>query len=180
MWDNFSHTPGKTHNGDTGDVADNSYNRYDDDIKLVKEMGLNAFRFSIAWSRILPTGYNDTINEVGITHYNKVIDSILKAGLTPLATLWHWDTPMNLETELGGWLSAKMEVPFAQYADICFARFGDRVKNWLTLNEPMTVALNGYDYGSHAPGRCSNRTKCSHGNRYAHTYKHTRMYYLIF
>ena len=119
--------------------------------------GINAYRFSFSWSRILPNGRNSTINQAGIDHYNQVIDAVLAAGLVPLATLFHWDTPAALESEFDGWLSADIEEPFVQYADICFAAFGDRVKHWLTLNEPMTVALNGYDYGVHAPGRCTDR-----------------------
>jgi len=163
VWDIFSHTPGKVANGDTGDVADDSYHRYQEDIDILKNMGLNSYRFSIAWSRIFPDGDGE-INQAGVDHYNKVIDALVKADIVPFATLFHWDTPLALEARYGGWLSPEIEQSFVKYADACFAAFGDRVKNWLTLNEPMTVALVGYSAGVHAPGRCSDRTLCAQGN----------------
>lgn len=192
VWDDFSHTPGKTANGDTGDVADNSYHLFHEDIKLMKEMGINSYRFSLSWSRIVPDG-EGAINQAGIDHYNALIDALMTANITPYVTLYHWDTPLHLEQEYGGWLNKTMEtctyvsavlhkiirchvyadrnilyflfvLDFSAYADICFNSFGDRVKHWMTINEPMTVAINGYLTGDHAPGRCSDRTVCTDGN----------------
>lgn len=164
VWDEFSHIPGKTANGDNGDVADDNYHRIDEDVALLTSMGLNAYRFSISWSRILPHGDDRVVNQAGIDHYNHVIDSLIKANITPLVTLFHWDTPLALEHKYEGWLSPSIEHDFAHYADVCFQHFGDRVKHWITLNEPLTVAFNGYCTGEHAPGRCSDRTKCTRGN----------------
>lgn len=144
-------------------TSDDSYHRYQEDIDILKNMGLNSYRFSIAWSRIFPDGDGE-INQAGVDHYNKVIDALVKADIVPFATLFHWDTPLALEARYGGWLSPEIEQSFVKYADACFAAFGDRVKNWLTLNEPMTVALVGYSAGVHAPGRCSDRTLCAQGN----------------
>lgn len=183
VWDTFSHTPGKVDNNDTGDVADDVYHRYSDDIKLMKELGINSYRFSIAWSRIIPDG-ESTVNAEGVAYYNGVIDELIASDIVPLVTLFHWDTPQTLEDKYGGWLSSEIEnckclircrhqfffdpppsiLAFAYYADTCFDLFGDRVKHWITINEPMSVALNGYYYGSHAPGRCSDRNVCSAGN----------------
>lgn len=162
-WDTFSHTPGKVSNGDNGDVATDHYHLFKNDIKIMKEMGLDSYRFSIAWSRIQPDGEGD-INQEGIDHYNEVINSLIKADIIPFVTLFHWDTPLALEEKYGSWLNVDMEKYFAKYANICFQHFGDRVKHWLTFNEPLTVALNGYNSGSHAPGRCSDRNKCREGD----------------
>jgi beta-glucosidase len=163
VWDSFSHTPGKVANGENGDVADDHYHLYKEDIRMMKEMGLGSYRFSIAWSRIQPNGEGE-INQAGIDHYNAVIDSLVEAGITPFLTLFHWDTPLALEMKYGGWLNADMENHFVTYADICFKHFGDRVKHWLTFNEPLSVALNGYSSGSNAPGRCSDRSQCREGD----------------
>lgn len=162
-WDSFSHTPGKVANGENGDVAIDHYHLFRDDIKLMKEMGLGSYRFSIAWSRIQPDG-EGAVNQAGIDHYNEVIDALVEAGITPFLTLFHWDTPVALETKYGSWLNADMEKHFAAYADTCFKHFGDRVKYWLTFNEPMSVAINGYDAGINAPGRCSDRSRCREGD----------------
>lgn len=169
VWDEFSHTPGKTANGDTGDIATDGYHRYAEDLQLISNMGVNAYRFSIAWSRIVPDGVGE-VNQAGIDHYNKVIDGMVAANIIPLATLFHWDTPLHLEEAYGGWLSADLEEHFTRYADICFNAFGDRVKNWLTFNEPLTVANVGYTMGTHAPGRCSDRSVCSSGNSTTESY----------
>lgn len=163
VWDTFSHVAGKTANGDTGDVADDNYHRFREDIQLIKKMGLNAYRFSISWTRLFPSG-EGALNTAGVAHYNQVIDALIEAGITPLVTLFHWDTPLALEEKYLGWLSPEIETPFANYADACFAAFGDRVKHWITLNEPLTVALCGYNVGVHAPGRCSDRSRCAAGN----------------
>lgn len=180
VWDTFSHTPGKVSNGDNGDIADDDYHRFSEDIDLMSKLGLKAYRFSIAWSRIFPDGESD-INQAGIDHYNAVLDKLVEADIVPLVTLFHWDTPLALETKYGGWLNDTMETrkttftviyqvvkyhfpDFSKYADVCFQRFGDRVKHWLTFNEPMSVALNGYLYGINAPGHCTDRSKCKEGD----------------
>jgi hypothetical protein len=164
VWDSFSHTPGKTVNGETGDVADDQYHRFQADIQLIKAMGLNSYRFSIAWSRIFPEGKGNTVNQAGIDHYNALIDGLVAQKITPLVTLFHWDTPLALEQEYDGWLSPEIEDAFVEYANVCFKMFGDRVKHWITLNEPLTVALQGYNNGVNAPGRCSDRTRCTEGD----------------
>lgn len=164
VWDEFSHLPGKTANGDTGDVADDNYHRFKEDIDLIRQLGLNSYRMSLSWTRLFPNGDDAQINHAGVTHYNQVIDKLVEAGITPFVTLFHWDTPLSLEKRFGGWLSSDMEKYFARYADSVFAAFGDRVKHWITLNEPLTVALCGYNSGVHAPGRCSDRSRCAEGN----------------
>lgn len=143
---------GKIANGDTADVADNSYFRFREDTRLASWMGLKAYRFSISWSRIIPRG-RGRVNQAGIDHYSRVIDELITYNITPVVTLFHWDTPMALEDGVGGWLSPLMEKYFAKYADVCFKAFGSRVKYWITINEPKTLALCGYCYGNHAPGR---------------------------
>jgi len=163
IWDTFSHIPGKIDNNDNGDVADNHYFLYKSDIQLMKKIGFKAFRISLSWSRIFPTGL-PPVNQAGIDHYNDVINELVANGITPLVTLYHWDLPQGLE-DLGGWLNRSLIVEaFNIYADTCFKNFGDRVKYWLTINEPMSVTLIGYDSGVNAPGRCSDRTRCPQGN----------------
>ena len=164
-WDVFTHTPGKIQDNNTGDVADDEYNRYEEDVELMKSLNINGYRLSVSWSRIVPSGKKDgEVNQLGIAHYNKVIDSLLAASITPFVTLFHWDTPNDLDVEYGGWLNETMEEHFAYYADICFKSFGDRVKHWMTFNEAMSVAQGGYNYGIHAPGRCSDRNICDEGD----------------
>lgn len=155
IWDAFSSIPGKTHNGETGEIACDHYHKFEEDIQLMKNMGIKAYRFSISWPRVMPTGKND-VNEAGIQFYNDLIDALLKAGITPWVTLYHWDLPLALQLEDDGWLGAGISDHFAAYADLCFERFGDRVKNWITLNEPWVVAILGYGQGVFAPGRISN------------------------
>jgi beta-glucosidase len=163
VWDSFSHTAGKTANGETGDVADDNYHRFEEDIQLIKALGLNSYRFSLAWTRLFPEG-RGTPNQAGFDHYNRLIDALLAENITPLVTLFHWDTPLALEEEYKSWLSPEIERDFAAYAEACFKAFGDRVKHWITLNEPLTVATQGYDSGVHAPGRCSDRSRCAEGD----------------
>ncbi|KAE9342817.1 Beta-glucosidase 4 [Phytophthora fragariae] len=160
IWDAFSRTPGKVVNGDTGEKAVDHYHRYKEDVQLMKKMGLKAYRLSIAWPRIIPAGVGK-VNEEGVEFYNKLIDELLANGITPLVTLYHWDLPLALQTEYDGWLGGKfIQDAFAQYARVCFQRFGDRVKNWLTLNEPWCSAFLGYGIGIHAPGRkCKPQTE---------------------
>lgn len=154
IWDAFSSIPGKTHNNETGDIACDHYHKFKEDIQLMKDMGVNAYRFSIAWARVMPTG-KEKVNEEGINFYNTLIDELLKAGITPWVTLYHWDLPLALQLEDDGWLGDSISDHFEKYANLCFERFGDRVKNWITLNEPWVVAILGYGQGVFAPGRIS-------------------------
>jgi beta-galactosidase len=154
IWDAFCSIPGKINNNETGNVACDHYHNFKEDIKLMKDMGVKAYRFSIAWSRIMPTG-KGTVNEKGIQFYSEVIDELLKADIVPWVTLYHWDLPLALQLENDGWLNRDITNYFKEYADVCFDRFGDRVKNWITLNEPWVVSILGYGQGVFAPGRVS-------------------------
>ena len=154
IWDVFSRTEGKTANGDTGEVACDHYHLYKEDIALMAKLGVKAYRFSISWSRILPSG-NGAINEKGIAFYSDLIDTLLQYGITPWVTLYHWDLPVALQLEQDGWLNPKITDCFARYARVCFEAFGDRVKHWITINEPWVVAILGYGQGVFAPGRKS-------------------------
>jgi len=160
IWDIFSHTPGKVANGDTGDVADDNYHRFLEDIGLMKKLGLKNYRLSIAWSRLFPTGRGPA-NPVGFQHYSDLIDALLENGIEPFVTLYHWDLPEAIN---GTWLNPFVVGYFAEYADAVFGAFGGRVKHWITFNEPLTFTVQGYGEGTHAPGRCSNRTICPEGN----------------
>ncbi|KAI3429192.1 uncharacterized protein J3R85_008621, partial [Psidium guajava] len=154
VWDTFSHQFGKIIDGSNADVAVDQYHRFNEDIQLMKDMGMDAYRFSIAWSRIFPNG-SGMINQAGVDHYNKLIDALLANGIEPYVTLFHWDLPQALEDEYNGWLDRRIIKDFATYAETCFQKFGDRVKHWITFNEPHTLAIQGYDVGLQAPGRCS-------------------------
>ncbi len=154
IWDAHAHTPGRTHNNENADVACDHYNRYKEDVKLMADLGLKAYRFSISWSRIQPDGQGKP-NPEGIRFYNNLIDELLKYGITPWVTLYHWDLPLALHTEKDGWLNADIADYFEAYAELCFSNFGDRVKHWITLNEPWVVAILGYAEGVFAPGRRS-------------------------
>jgi beta-glucosidase len=150
IWDTFSHTPGLTLNGDTGDVAADHYHRYPEDFDLMAEHGMGAYRFSIAWPRIMPDGAG-RVNRAGLDHYSRVVDALLERGIEPMATLFHWDLPQALE-DAGGWYSRDTASRFADYAEVVISALGDRVPKWLTLNEPWTVIGQGYSRGLHAPG----------------------------
>ena len=150
IWDTFSHTPGKVHNGDTGDVACDHYHRWQEDVALMKRLGLQAYRFSIAWPRILPEG-TGAINPRGLDFYDKLVDALLAANITPFVTLYHWDLPQALQDQ-GGWTNRETANAFAEYAGIVVHRLGDRVKHWITLNEPWVSAFMGHALGEHAPG----------------------------
>jgi beta-glucosidase len=163
IWDTFSHTPGKTRDGDTGDVADDHYHRYEEDIALMKSLGLKNYRLSIAWPRLFPNG-TGAPNQAGIAFYDRVINELLRNGISPFVTLYHWDLPDALHTTYGGWLNVTIVGHFAQYAETAFRAFGDRVKHWITFNEPLSFTNLGYGYGTHAPGRCSDRSTCTAGN----------------
>ncbi|XP_004985214.2 beta-glucosidase 6-like isoform X1 [Setaria italica] len=154
IWDTFAHTLGKISDFSNADVAVDQYHRFEDDIELMADMGMDAYRFSIAWSRIFPNGTGQ-VNQAGIDHYNKLIDALLSKEIEPYVTLYHWDLPQALEDRYKGWLNRTIVEDFAVYAETCFKAFGDRVKHWITLNEPHTVATMGYDTGLEAPGRCS-------------------------
>jgi beta-glucosidase/6-phospho-beta-glucosidase/beta-galactosidase len=159
IWDVFSHTPNKTYRGETGDVACDHYNRLEQDIALMKRMNLKYYRMSFSWSRLLPMGTLEVINEKGVAHYNREINLLLENGITPFVTLYHWDLPQVLHEKFGGWLDTpKITKAFGDYADFCFSRFGDRVKHWITFNEAWCTSVLGYLNGVHAPGRC---TGCS-------------------
>lgn len=150
IWDTFAHTPGKVVNGDTGDVACNHYHLVKPDIELMKALNINAYRFSIAWPRIFPQG-RGVVNEVGLDFYSRLVDDLLDAGITPYVTLYHWDLPQTLEDE-GGWLRRGIADDFVAYADTVSQALGDRVKHWITFNEPWCTAWLGYMIGVHAPG----------------------------
>ncbi|CAN1804975.1 Beta-glucosidase 12 [Linum perenne] len=139
-----------------GDIAADSYHLYKDDIALVKQLGMNAYRFSVSWSRVLPNSFSDRkVNEKGIKYYNNVINEAISQGLTPFLTLFHLDLPQALQDEYGGFLSNRIVNDFRDFADLCFREFGDRVKHWITLNEPGTFLSGGYVVGDLAPGRCT-------------------------
>lgn len=153
IWDTFSHTAGKVAGGDTGDVACDHYHRYADDVRLMRSLNLAAYRFSIAWPRIQPSG-SGPLNAAGLDFYDRLVDELLKAEIAPYATLYHWDLPQALEDQ-GGWTNRETAYHFAEYAAAVHARLGDRVEHWATLNEPWVSAYLGYGNGVHAPGRRS-------------------------
>jgi beta-glucosidase len=152
IWDRFSHTPGKILNGDTGDIACDFYHRWPEDIRLMKEIGLQAFRFSIAWTRVLPAG-RGKINPAGLDFYSRLVDGLLEAGIVPCVALYHWDLPQALQ-EMGGWPARSTAEAFAEYTDVVTRSLGDRAKYWVTFNEPTCSGLLGYQMGIHAPGIC--------------------------
>ncbi len=150
IWERFSHTPGNVVNNDTGDVATDHYHRYAADVDLMHELGLTSYRFSIAWGRILPQG-TGRVNAAGIAFYDRLIDALLSKHIAPLVTLYHWDLPEALDAR-GGWLNRDIADWFAEYADVAFRAFDDRVPKWVTLNEPWVVMDGGYVSGGLAPG----------------------------
>jgi beta-glucosidase len=150
IWDRFSHTPGKIRNGDTGDVACDHYHLWRTDLQLMKELGLKAYRFSLSWPRILPTG-RGKVNQAGLDFYSRLVDGLLAADILPFATLYHWDLPQSLQDE-GGWPARSTAEAFVEYADLVSRHLGDRVHHWMTHNEPSVAAFEGYWEGGHAPG----------------------------
>ncbi len=156
-WDVFSKIPGKTFEGTNGDVAVDHYNRYKEDIKLMAEMGLESYRFSISWARIIPDGDGE-INQKGLDFYNNLIDECLKYGIVPFVTLYHWDLPQTLEED-GGWVNKRTSNAFIKYAEVCFKAFGDRVKHWITFNETIVFCKLGYIAGAHPPGLVNDQKK---------------------
>lgn len=151
IWDTFSHTPGRVHNGDTGDIAADHYHRFRDDVALMSELGLGAYRFSVSWSRVQPTGRGPAVQR-GLDFYRSLTDELLAHGITPVATLYHWDLPQDLE-DLGGWTVRDTAERFADYTALVAGAIGDRVPYWTTVNEPWCSAFLGYGSGVHAPGR---------------------------
>ncbi len=150
IWDTFSHTPGKVVNGDTGDVACDHYHRYQEDIALMQRLGISAYRFSTAWPRILPQGKGQ-VNQAGLDFYDRLIDAILGAGITPWLCFYHWDLPQALQ-DLGGWQNRDIADRFTDYAMIVHRRVGDRVGRYATFNEPNVISVLGHATGDHAPG----------------------------
>lgn len=166
IWDDFSRLPGKILDGGNGDVATDSYRLWKEDVALLVKYGVKSYRFSLSWSRIIPLGgRNDPVNLQGIQFYSNLIDALLENGITPFVTLHHWDLPQALHDRYGGWLNKEeIVLDFTNYAKVCFEAFGDRVKHWLTVNEPWCVAIHGYGRGVFAPGRSSDRARSSQGD----------------
>ncbi len=150
IWHRFAHTPGRIRDGDTGDVACDHYRRFRDDIALMRELGLKAYRFSVAWARVMPEG-RGKVNAAGLEFYERLVDSLLEHGIEPMLTLYHWDLPAALD-DRGGWLNPDVARWFADYAQTLFRRLDGRVKLWATLNEPWVVTDGGYLHGALAPG----------------------------
>jgi beta-glucosidase len=169
IWDTFTHTPGKIDGGSTGDVACDHYHRWGKDVDLMAELGVNAYRFSIAWPRLFPTG-REPLERRGLAHYDRLIDALLERGIEPLVTLYHWDLPQALQ-DRGGWGERDTAQRFAEYATIVATELGDAVSQWITHNEPWVVAFLGHAYGTKAPGgrhwptalRASHHLLLSHG-----------------
>ena len=150
IWDTFAHTAGRTKNGETGDVACDHYHRWAEDVALMADLGIDTYRFSIAWPRVQPSG-TGAANAAGLDFYDRLVDALLDHDIRPLPTLFHWDLPQPLQDE-GGWMSRETAYRFADYAALTAARLGDRVKAWITLNEPVVHLTYGYAFGVHAPG----------------------------
>ncbi len=151
IWDVFTHLPGTIEGGDTGDIACDHYHRWPEDVALMRELGLGAYRLSTAWPRILPEG-GGAPNHKGLEFYDRLVDAVMAAGIEPWVCLYHWDLPQALEYR-GGWQSRDTASRFADYAQLTTRRLGDRVKHWATFNEPNAACLKGYGEGEHAPGR---------------------------
>jgi beta-glucosidase len=169
IWHRFSHTPGRTQGGAVADVACDHYRRWAEDVDRMRELGLQSYRFSLSWSRILPEG-RGRVNAKGLEFYSRLIDRLLEAGITPMVTLYHWDLPAALDDQ-GGWLNPDIRFWFADYARVAFEALADRVPLWATINEPWVVAHDGYWTGANAPGhrnafelpRVSHHALCAHG-----------------
>ncbi|KAF8701086.1 hypothetical protein HU200_033737 [Digitaria exilis] len=164
IWDTFTHD-GYSNDNATGDVAADQYHKYKDDVKLLHEMGVDAYRMSIAWPRLIPDG-RGAVNPKGLEYYNNLIDELLSYGIQPHVTIYHFDFPQALQDEYNGLLSPRFIEDFTMYADVCFKNFGDRVKYWSTVNEPNIEPIGGYDIGFLPPRRCSFPfgSSCDEGN----------------
>ncbi|XBI67902.1 hypothetical protein VPH35_047174 [Triticum aestivum] len=165
IWDTFTHA-GKMPDKSTGDIASDGYHKYKDDVKLMADTNLEAYRFSISWSRLVPNG-RGAVNPKGLEYYNNLINELVKHGIQIHVMLYHLDFPQVLDDEYGGWLSPRIVEDFTAFADVCFREFGDRVSYWTTIDEPNIGPIASYDSGIFAPGRCSDPfgiTKCTTGN----------------
>ncbi|MDQ2718030.1 MAG: GH1 family beta-glucosidase [Chloroflexota bacterium] len=169
IWDRFCATPGHIRNNESGALACDHYHRYRDDVQLMQALGVKSYRFSIAWPRIIPNGRGQ-VNARGLDFYERLVDTLLDAGIEPFATLYHWDLPQALQDEVGGWASRDTALAFADYAQAVARRLGDRVHHWITLNEPYVSAFLGHESGLHAPGIRDARTawQASHHLLLAH------------
>nr|XP_039253969.1 uncharacterized protein LOC120331019 [Styela clava] len=159
IWDRTSHTPGLVASGDTGDVACDSYNKIDEDVAILKDIGVTHYRFSLSWPRILPTGKYESdadINWEGLQYYKNFTNALLAAGIEPMVTLYHWDLPLQLEEEYGGWLGEEIIGWFTEYARVCYRELGDKVKLWITFNEPWVFTYLGYGVAGHSPNKADN------------------------
>ncbi|MFP4331159.1 MAG: family 1 glycosylhydrolase, partial [Spirochaetaceae bacterium] len=155
IWDTFCRTPGKVLHGHTGDVACDQYHRYEEDADLMVDLGVEAYRFSIAWPRVQPEGKGEW-NDAGLDYYKRLADALISRGIRPVATLYHWDLPQPLQ-DAGGWPERETASRFAEYAERIFAELSGRVSMWITLNEPWCSSILGYLHGVHAPGRRERR-----------------------
>lgn len=153
IWDTFSHTPGKTTNGDTGDISVDHYHRWHQDVALMRDMGLNAYRFSVAWPRVIPDGGTE-VNEAGLDFYDRLVEGLLECGIEPWLTLYHWDLPQALGDQ-GGLVNRDVAGAFETYTEAVTRRLSDRVRNWITINEPFVAGFLGHWFGMHAPGETS-------------------------
>lgn len=151
IWDEFSRVPGKIRSGESAEVACDHYHRWRQDIALMRSLGLKAYRFSISWPRVLPEGSGE-VNEKGIDFYSRLVDELGEAGIEPVVTLYHWDLPLVLDRRLGGWPNRELARYFADFGDLMYRRLGDRVRRWITINEPWVVCQGGYLLGDLAPG----------------------------
>ncbi|KAK7303279.1 hypothetical protein RJT34_14182 [Clitoria ternatea] len=154
-WDVFTHQQGTIVDGSTGDIAVDHYHRYQKDVDLMDYIGVNSYRFSLSWARIVPKGRFGKVNRAGIHHYDRLIHALLSRGIEPFVTITHYDIPQELEDRYKSWLSPEIQKEFRYYADICFKNFGDRVKYWVTFNEPNVAIIRGYRTGIWPPSRCS-------------------------
>jgi len=175
IWDEYSHrTPSPIDDGSDGDIACDSYHKIDADVEVLKNMGASVYRFSLSWARIFPDG-TGRVNAKGVEYYNKLIDRLLENGIEPMITLYHWDLPYALQYgTVEGWPDSRIIPAFVEFADLCFKEFGNRVKKWITFNEPWVVCYQGYEFGSKAPGiknstlsyQCVHNIIRSHGKAY--------------
>lgn len=171
IWDQFCRRPGAIADGSNADTACDHVRRYRDDVRLMSSLGLGAYRFSISWPRVMPTGQG-RVNPTGLDFYDALVDELLTAGIEPVATLYHWDLPQSLQEEMTGWLHDDLPLLFADYAQLIFDRLGDRVTSWITINEPWCIVDGGYFNGAHPPGLTDRRAgyRAAHNLLRAHAY----------